>query len=471
MTTHAACTPAQVDLLITDASLLFADGTARQAPLGIRGAQIAYVGADNGISGISGVNQPLPDAKRVLSLPGRVIAPGFVNAHYHAGLNFVRGVAPDCGFAPSYTPGLPQASQLDAEEAWALSRLGAIEALRAGCTTLVDSFVHAESTVEGIAQTGVRVFASQRLADVDFASVLTGERRFERARGERQLERAEAFVARWAGRANGRIQAHLTAHAPDTCSVDMLKDIGALARRLNLPLSMHVAQSADEISWVRAQRGRSSVELLDELGLLDARLLAGHCIHIDDADIARMGGSGAHVVHIPLGNALSGRIAPTLRLRHAGASLCLATDTMHGDMIEVMRWALAMGRLQAGGVHDDWQPSDVFAMATRHGAAALGWAGRFGEIAVGRLADLAILDYRRPHLTPCIDALGNLVHNASGADVESVMVDGQFVIETGRVLCVDEHAIRAEAERVCKAVWRRCANPLRSYPSVSANLT
>jgi 5-methylthioadenosine/S-adenosylhomocysteine deaminase len=162
-----------LDLLIADATLIFADGSARAAQLGIRGAHIAYIG------------DAWPAATRTLSLPGRVVTPGFVNAHYHAGLNFVRGVAPDCGFAPSYTPGLPQASWLDAEEALALSRLGALEALRAGCTTLADSFVHAEATVEGIAQTGVRVFASQRLADVDFASVLAGERRALGRSGER----------------------------------------------------------------------------------------------------------------------------------------------------------------------------------------------------------------------------------------------------------------------------------------------
>ncbi|MFM0632131.1 amidohydrolase family protein [Paraburkholderia xenovorans] len=456
MSTHDTPVPnGPLDLLIADATLIFADGSARAAQLGIRGAHIAYIG------------DARPAAARTLSLPGRVVTPGFVNAHYHAGLNFVRGVAPDCGFAPSYTPGLPQASWLDAEEARALSRLGALEALRAGCTTLADSFVHAEATVEGIAQTGVRVFASQRLADVDFASVLAGERRFDRARGERQLERAAAFVARWAGQANGRIQAHLTAHAPDTCSVALLEDIATLARRHDLPISTHLAQSTDEVDWVRQQHGRSPVELLDEIGLLNGRLLAGHCIHVDDADIARLGRSGAHVVHIPLGNAISGRIAPTRRLLDAGAPLCLATDTMHGDMIEVMRWALAMGRLQAGAVGNDWQPSDVFAMATRHGAAALGWDARLGTLEVGRLADLAIFDFRQLHLTPSIDPLGNLVHNATGSDVESVIVDGRLVIEQGRALCVDEHQIRADAQRAVDAVWRRCPNPLRPYPPVS----
>ncbi len=249
-----------LDLLITDATLLLAGGVARTTNLGIRGKQIAFIGDER------------PAAARTLALPGRVVTPGFVNTHYHAGLNFDRGVAPDCGFAPSYTPGLPQASWLNEDEALALSRLGALEALRAGCTTLVDSFVHAEATVAGMAETGVRLFASQRLADVDFASVLEGDRRFDRARGERQLERAAAFVERWAGQADGRIQVHLTAHAPDTCSVEFLREIAALAERHDLPISTHLAQSQDEVDWVRARHDRSPVELLDELGLLNDRL-------------------------------------------------------------------------------------------------------------------------------------------------------------------------------------------------------
>jgi 5-methylthioadenosine/S-adenosylhomocysteine deaminase len=421
-----------MDVLITGALLLDpADGVARAASLGIRGQRIVHVG-------LSG--EATPAAVRHLHLPGRVVVPGFVNTHYHAGLNFVRGVAPDCGFAPSYTPGLPQASWLSPEEALALSRLGALEALRAGCTTLVDSFVHAEHTVAGMAETGVRLFASQRLADVDFASVLRGTRRFDLERG-------------------------LAAHAPDTCSVDLLRHIDAVARRHGLQISTHLAQSQDELDWVRATYDRSPVQLLDELGMLDSRLLAGHCIHVDDDDIARIGASGAHVVHIPVGNAMSGRVAPTRRLLHAGARLCLATDTMHGDMVEVMRWALAVGRLSAGRVADDWQPLDVLRMATVNGAAAIGWGEQLGRLAVGHLADLAILDYRQLHLTPCIDPLGSLVHNATGADVETVIVNGQVVIEQGRSTLVDEARVRAEADRACRALWQRCETPLRAYPS------
>jgi 5-methylthioadenosine/S-adenosylhomocysteine deaminase len=450
--------PVHFDLLLTGAALVGV-GPAMEhlscGVIGIRDGRIAWVGeyAPEGAT-----------ADRVMELSRRIVCPGFINMHYHAGLNFVRGVAPDLGFAPSYTPGLPQASQLTPDEAAALSQLGALEALKAGCTTLVDSFVQADAIVAGMAALGGRLFVSPRLNDVDFASVLAGERRFDPALAKRMLGEAEAFVGRWHDSSEGRVKVHLTAHAPDTCSPDFLTRIAELARQHNLKIGTHLAQSQDEVDWVEAQYACSPVALLDSLGLLGPDLLAGHCIHVDEDDIALIAASGAHVVHIPLGNAVSGRFAPTQDLRRKGAMLSLATDTMHGDMIEAMRWALAIGRIQQGHVSHLWQPADVLEMATRNGAAALGMAESLGSITVGQLADLAIIDTRHAHLTPCVDALGTLVHNGTGRDVEHVIVAGRLVVENHRSVFADESEILARAEAAARAVWARCEKPLRAFP-------
>lgn len=449
--------PQHFDLLLTGASLVgVGEGQSlARGVIGIRGEHIAWVG-ENAPAGAT--------AARMMDLTRHVICPGFINMHYHAGLNFVRGVAPDLGFAPSYTPGLPQASWLSAKEAAALSALGALEALKAGCTTLVDSFVQADAIVPGMAALGGRLFVSPRLNDVDFASVLAGERRFDAGLAERMLAGAGAFIERWHGSSDGRVQAHLTAHAPDTCSPDFLGGIAALAARHGLRISTHLAQSQDEVDWVQARHGCSPVSLLHSLGLLGPTLLAGHCIHVDDDDIELIADSGTRVVHIPLGNAVSGRFAPTHALRRHGALLSLATDTMHGDMIEAMRWALAIGRIQQGRVSEDWQPADVLQMATRQGAVALGMEAALGSIAVGQLADLAIIDTRHAHLTPCIDALGTLVHNGTGQDVSHVIVGGRLVVENHRSLLVDETAIIARADEAVRAVWARCKAPLHRFP-------
>jgi 5-methylthioadenosine/S-adenosylhomocysteine deaminase len=445
------------DLVITGAALIGVGQAQESLPcgvIGIRGKHIVYVGEQRP----AGMR-----ALRELDLPGRIVSPGFINMHYHAGLNFVRGIAPDLGFAPSYTPGLPQASQLTPDEAAALSRLGALEALKAGCTTIVDSFVQANAIVAGMAELGGRLFVSQRLNDVNFDSVLAGKRSFDTALAIRMLGEAEDFITRWHGSYDGRVKTHLTAHAPDTCSADLLQAVAALARRHELSISTHLAQSQSEVDWVEAAYGCSPVALLAHLGLLGPDLLAGHCIHIDEDDSKQLATSGAHVVHIPLGNAISGRFAPTHNLRAQGAKLTLATDTMHGDMIEAMRWALAIGRIQKGHISDAWMPRDVLAMATQNGARALGMAGELGCIAAGQLADLVVINARQAHLTPCLDALGSVVHNAVGRDVESVIVAGRLVIENQRCVLADEAEILAKAQEAVRAVWARCENPLYTF--------
>jgi 5-methylthioadenosine/S-adenosylhomocysteine deaminase len=128
---------------------------------------------------------------------------------------------------------------------------------------------------------------------------------------------------------------------------------------------------------------------------------------------------------------------------------------MHADMVEVMRWALAVGRIQEGSVTEDWQPSTVFQMATMAGARAMGLEDEIGSIEIGKRADLVAFDFRRPHLTPNINPLGNIVHVAQGRDVEMVVVDGDIVVEDGQPTKVDAEAIRREADVAIRSLWER----------------
>jgi 5-methylthioadenosine/S-adenosylhomocysteine deaminase len=124
-------------------------------------------------------------------------------------------------------------------------------------------------------------------------------------------------------------------------------------------------------------------------------------------------------------------------------------------MVEVMRWALAVGRIQEGSVTEDWQPSTVFQMATMAGARAMGLEDQIGSIAIGKRADLVVFDFRRPHLTPNVNPLGNLVHVAQGRDVEMVVVDGDIVVADGEPTKVDAEAIRREADAAIRSLWQR----------------
>lgn len=443
--------PLRLDLLVTGVDILTADPRRPE----LRGATLGV--ADGRIAWLDVVPPPRFEAAQVLALPGRVLTPGFVNVHNHAILTMVRGVAADLGFAPSYTPGIPKGTDVTPAQARALARMGALEMLLFGSTLIGDNFVHADVTTEAMAELGVRLAPSWRVHDVDFARVAGGEWRFDPAIGRRTLDGALALRERW--RHDPRVTPNIGAHAVDTCSEDFLREIAAASASLDLRVNTHLGQSTVEVDRVRARTGRSSTRVLEDVGLLGPRLMGGHCIYVDDDDIARMARAGAHAIHIPKCNATSGRMAPTPKLAAAGVNIALATDTQHGDMVELMRWALVTARVQTGGVDDIWQPARVFDMATMGGARALGLDAEIGSLALGKRADFVAFDFRRPHLVPRVNLLGNLVHTAQGRDVELVAVDGELLVCDGRPLRVDMDDICAQAEQAARELWGAAGKP------------
>ncbi len=435
----------QFDLLFKNATILTGDAAQpeiRNGVLGIKGQCISWVGP------------ALPEgaqAMRTIDATGKVLIPGMVNVHTHSILSMVRGVAADAGFAPSYTPGIPKGTQVNPEQAYALAQLGALEALLFGSTLIGDNFVHADVTTEAMAELGLRLTPSWRIHDVDFARVAEGQWHYDAAIGGATLAAGMELASRWAG--HDRVRVQLATHAVDTCSDGFLKEIAGISARSGMIVNTHLGQSQVEVERVAARTGRTSTEVLDEVGLLNDRLMGGHCIYLTPSDMQRMARAGAHAVHIPKCNATSGRMAPTPALKRAGINIALATDTQHADMIELMRWALVTARVQEGCVNDEWQPHHVFDMATMGGARAVGQQDRIGSLEAGKQADIVMLDFRRPHLVPHVNPLGNLVHTGQGRDVEMVVVDGEILVEDGQPTRVDADRICAAAESACRDLW------------------
>jgi 5-methylthioadenosine/S-adenosylhomocysteine deaminase len=441
------------DLAVSGATILTGDPVHPVIPdgvLGISGNRIAFVGKN------SELPQELSAAK-VLDARGRVVTPGFVNVHTHAVLSLMRGIAFDKGFAPAYTRGVPHGHDIGQEEAAALARLGALEALTFGTTVMVDSYVHAEVTLPAMSELGLRVWSCARFHDVNFSRVHEGVWQHEPEIGAACIDATLRLMKKHHGSNNGRTNVMLAPHAPDTCSDALLAKVANLARETGLNVWTHLSQSRVENRVVADRSGCTPTQLLERVGLLNDKLIAAHCIHLTEDDIARLAASGMTVAHVPRGNAIGGGMAPTPKLKQAGARIALATDNNTHDMAEAMRWALAVARVQLGAVSADWQPKDAFTMATAAGAAALGRAHELGRLAQGYLADFVVFDFRRPHLTPLLDPLGTLVHDGCGRDVEHVFVDGRQVIADGEPTLVDGAHIRAEAQAVAERLWARAA--------------
>lgn len=446
------------DIVIRGCTVLTGEpdqGVIDNAVIGIHGDRLALIAhADEA--------EPVA-AHRVIDARGYLATPGFINTHTHAVLSFARGMTEDAGFAPAYTRGVPHAYDVREDEAVALARVGALEALLFGSTLINDMYVHADATLPAVAELGIRISTGGWLHDVDFEHLHDRIWDYRPSIGERTLREVVDLADRWHGTFDGRASVMLAPHATDTCSRDFLREVDRERKRMNVRVMTHLAQSNIEVAQVRHRDSMTPTEVLEDSGLLDRDLIAAHCLVMTETDIARAGRAAITVAHAPKVNMTSGYRPVTSALRRAGATVALATDNMHGDMIETMRWALAAGRLEEAEISDFWQSRGVFHMATLGAATSMGRDHDLGSLTVGKKADVVLVDFRHAHLTPSLDPFATLVHVAQGRDVGMVIIDGRIVVEDGHPTLVDEERIRREAACAAKRLWDRVgANAHRS---------
>lgn len=438
--------------LIVGATVVTMDPERRVLPDGaiaIEGDRIAAVGERGALEAA------YPTAER-LDATGMVAFPGFVNIHTHTMLTVLRGRAEDLGADSLYGQMYPLRSLLGPSERGALGLLGLVESVRFGSTTTLENFVGLADLAPAAERLGARVVLSETVNDAVLPRIRTGAYSFSAEQGERQLAAALALADRWHGRADGRIQVIMAAHAPDTCSPELLLRVKAEARRRGLPVTLHLAQTEQEVQQVERRHGCRSVELLDRIGFLGPDVIAAHCIQVTDAEIALLGRAGITVAHCAAIAAKRGRTARVWDMRDAGANVALGTDNMSEDIVEVLRHALVMGRIVRRSGTDP-NPWAILEAATLGGARALGLEREIGSLEPGKQADIVLMDYRQPHLTPSYpdSVVPLLVHCALGSDVHTVLVAGRTIVEAGRVVTVDQAAVIREGQAAADLVWAR----------------
>ncbi|WP_242601223.1 MULTISPECIES: amidohydrolase family protein [Yoonia] len=392
----------------------------------------------------------------VIDGKGAMCLPGLINTHNHSPLMSVRGMVEDLGFAPAYTPGVPQGHWLSSEETQILARLGVMEMLCAGATTIVDYYRMPDALARAAEAFGLRAMIGGRVMDADTASLANGRFLHDPKLGEATLRAALDLIDTWDAKGNDRISTILAPHAPDTCSRQMLHTFADLSAKTGKQVHTHLAQSKMEVAQVRSREGLSPAELLEDVGLLSPDLVAAHCIFLDEADIRRIGKAGVVINHAPIGNAAFGAAAPVIALREAGAKITLCTDTKSADMFEAMRMAIAAARWRAD-MEFVLDAKTVFGWGTVDAARALKGHAASGTLSVGSPADLILLDPNAPNLRPVIDGYGIVVHSGSAANVTDVMVAGEWLVKDRMPTRVDMDTVIRDAQKVAENLWKRAS--------------
>lgn len=418
-----------------------------------------------------------PDAE-IIDGRGDLLVPGLINAHFHSPVNHMKGMLPNLPleiFMLYESPDL-EALRPSPREAYVRTMLAAMEMLKTGTTSVQDDafFVPhpAPDVIDAVMQAyrdvGIRATVAldqPELAELEklpfLAELLPDAMRAELANPpsfgrERLLDSYRYLIETWHGAEGGRLSAAVSCSAPQRISPDYMAALDDLSRAHDLPYYVHMLETKLQRVLATEQprfAGRSLVRYTADLGLLSDRLNIIHAIWMDDADYDLIAASGATVAHNPISNLrLGSGVMPFRKLRERKINICLGTDEAIADDA-VNMWGVAK---QAALIHTIGDPDyrrwpdadEILDCLFRGGAHAMRRGDQLGTIAVGKLADLALVDLDTAAFTPLNDIRRQMVFCENGSGVRTTMVAGRIVYDGAGLTTVDERALRAEARSI-----------------------
>ena len=433
------------DLLLTNAVVLTMDQQFtihRRGSIAITGDAIAAVGAAANAY----------TAADTIDCSGRVVMPGLVNAHTHVPMTLLRGLADDLRldvWLMGYM--MPVEREFVNPDFVTLgTRLGCAEMIRSGVTCFADMYYFEDAIAKATADAGMRALCAQtvlRFPTPDATSY------------EDSLALARDYIERWRG--HPLIVPGPAPHAPYTCTAEILRACAELAAEYDVPLHTHLAETTLEVDNSRREHGMPVVPWVKKQGLFDAKVLAAHCVHVDEGEIRALKNFNAGVAHNPSSNLkLGAGIAPVAKMLELGLDVGIGTDGAASnndlDMFEEMRLAALLAK-GAGGDPTALPARDALAMATRLGAQAMHLDHLTGSLEPGKRADLIVVDLDRLHNVPAFDRDPNgvyaqLVYAAKSTDVVDVMCNGRWLMRDRALLTLDERELRDAARALASRV-------------------
>lgn len=394
-------------------------------------------------------------ASRVIDATNKVVIPGLVNAHTHLSQTFMRGLA-DGRPLPRWLADVVQPLQaaMTPEDMHLASLLGLVENLRCGVTSVIQHHKltqtrgHVDATLSAAEQVGIRMLFARGWRDSGARGELPDDIEAEMTRLYRQ----------WHERAAGRIRVAFGPMEPQRCSSLTMQRLLAMARAWGVPTHIHVAETKEEVKTFRWRTGLGHIEWLNSLGALGPDIQLVHCIWISDLELDLIASSGAAVVHCPVSNMrLASGIAPLRKMRDRGISVCLGTDGSASndsqDLLETLKTAALLAKISTGDAAAV-TPTDLLRMATSAGARLVGCADA-GRITPGARADVTIINLNTARSMPVHDPQNALIYTAKGADVDTVFVDGQILLDAGRVTVLDEAALLMGCQEAASRLLHR----------------
>ena len=435
--------PRSVSLIVVGGSVVTQNGSRQilsPGAVAIDGADIVAVDRPDAIS-------TRYTAADTIDARGQVILPGLINTHTHAPMVMFRGLADDLALMDWLQKYIfpAEAKTVSPEFVRIGTRLAALEMIGSGTTTYADMYYFEEEIARATKAAGLRGVLGETIIDFPVADAKTP------AEG---LARAERFIK--AFRNDPLIVPAVAPHAVYTNAQANLIACAELARRYDVPLIIHLAETEDEIRQVRDAHKLSPTAYLESIGFFGPRTLAAHGVWVNDEDIVILARRGVGVAHNPESNMkLASGTAPVQKYLAAGVAVGLGTDGAASnndlDMFEAMRQASFLAK------HASKDPTAVPAqtaldLATIGGARALGMDKAIGSLEPGKRADLITVSMRAARQTPLYDAVSHLVYVTRGDDVRTTIVNGKVLMQERQYRTLNRAAVIAEANKLAQKV-------------------
>ncbi len=439
-----------VDVLFTNVHILTMDEELNQYPKGalaVDGNSIIEVGEEKDLTA---KYQP----KELVDCGGKVMIPGLVNAHTHVPMTLVRGLADDLRldvWLLGYM--MPVEREYVSPDFVRLgTSIACAEMIRSGVTSFADMYYFEEDVAKATAEAGMRALCGQTI--LKFPSP-------DAKSYEDSLEYTRDFISRW--KDHSLIIPAVSPHAPYTCTAEILKASTELAMEFDVPLHTHISETALEVENMRNEQGMPVVPYVKKQGLLEAKVLAAHCVHIDEGEMRTLLHYNSGVAHNPSSNLkLASGFAPVKKMLEVGLNVGIGTDGPASnndlDMFEEIRLAAFLAK-GASGDPTALPASTVLSMATRIGAKAMHIGHLTGSLEPGKRADLAIINLDTLHNSPKFERDPNsvyaqIIYAAKANDVTDVMVDGKFLLRNKELLTIKEDDLLVGAQEYAKKIDR-----------------
>lgn len=385
-------------------------------------------------------------AAEIIDCSGQIIMPGLVNSHTHLPMTLLRGLADDLRL-DVWLLGYMMPTErvfVDKEFCYLGTKLAAAELIRSGTTCFADMYYYEEEVARAAAEVGIRGLAGQSV--LKFPS--PDSESYEEA-----LARTERFAEDW--KDHPLIIPAVAPHAPYTCTDEILTACADIAKKHDIPLIIHVSETAAEVVESREEYGMPPVPRIKKLGVLDHKCLCAHCVHVDQGEIRTINNYNAGIAHNPTSNLkLASGIAPVSEMLEQGINVGIGTDgtASNNDLDMFVEIHLAAILAKTASNDPTILPArEALLMATRMGAAACHIEDITGSLEVGKRADIIVLDRSGLHNTPRFShnndvIYAQVVYATKSTDVQHVMCNGQMLMRDRQLLTVDEDDIRQKAQ-------------------------